>query len=280
MNQVHKTIGGSMRFNKLIAFTVFAVCGAFAFPALSGAEAKPKCKVNDYRTIYNYYDKTYKKKTEYETSDNYNMRIAGKQLSYTFTYKAHKMDYMLETCYDIDSKTLKLQLDFSPIHNKSKRDFILTIESGRTTLGHAVGQNAFGVRADITRLRLHDYNLNIINHKSVAKVLDRGAECWRHNKDLSNSHCCYSDYIGLQIEPNEAKALKNNLGLAVTVTPIAAGDPLIYTSSEQSYSAATLDAPTSATYCHYNLNVILEEITIYNKSTGVIIFRAPITNEE
>lgn len=210
----------------------------------------------------------YKQKDEFETTVAYEARTSNlsavtlgdgvkgdSQLIFKLTEFRRLLDLSGVT-YNADTETLAVTLDVKEFTDVARKSYynatVALAPSDYTNLGKYTGQNAFGVRIDITRSEFIQYRLVINNLKDFPGIKPRtiGYEPWK---------------ISIQMPATKARSAKDALGILYfgrLVKPYLGLDFL--------NKKPKIDSPSEIRATTYYIYVDLSEVWIFNSLTGEI----------
>ena len=147
-----------------------------------------------------------------------------------------------------------------------------------------IGSNAFGATREVTSYRAAQYGLALVNQQEFGSS--------RHDDNRYNIKTPLTSVrevsIAIQIPPDKARALKDNIGVLLLCKPslyksdakikLRVGNDLIFENTF--YSEATIDSPTSLSYDRKYINVEVLSIWVYDIRTGEILSKKQLKKED
>jgi hypothetical protein len=201
-------------------------------------------------------------KGEFESTALYNKRLMDEASAPLIgTIKANDLlafrSGYVKSKYDADSQILTINIGIAGHGDLNKREIILTGVGNEETV---TAYNGFGAPVKITKSYkvfhvLKPNNISKFNIKKIDIYADWNTYYW----DLSIEH-------KINIAPDDAKVLKENIGFLVLVKAVPP-----YVTDLESQSEATYKSPYSEYRHTFSFDVEIQEFWIYDKTTGKIL---------
>ena len=227
------------------------------------------------------------KKSEFESSAEYNSRITGLSesrlfgnLSFgstlAFSYFSDQRFGIdsVEANYDADKKLLSVSIRSGPgsiksnlsskLYNSSDFHSLTVFQSSARNLGNYIGVNGYGVRTKVLKGEIDKYEIIFPNCVGKTKANP-------YNKEEETILSTSDVILNLDVPPLEAIDLKYNLGVLIigNLTPP-------YSNSERGLlSAATVKSPTELWIQTRSLFLNVNSMWIYSRQTGKVYKRIP-----
>ncbi|MDO9592360.1 MAG: hypothetical protein Q7I98_04095, partial [Erysipelotrichaceae bacterium] len=236
-------------------------------------------------------------KDEFETTAEYEKKIAS---IVTYDIYAFKLDPyssyssgLTVHSYDADTKKIKIAIKTKPLSRYDFEDcrssmIIKNIDHGITS--SYVGTNAFGAKVLVKTVRKTEYGIALTNQNEFGiSDYDGHGEIYKKT-GLTDSFLPLKgerrlDYE-FSMEPNEAKTMKDNIGILILCKPILyklksdhwdhrkdRGEGYYFAFEKLDGSSATLDRPVDLIYDKKFINVEALAIWIYNIKSGEILLK-------
>lgn len=245
---------------------------------LSSPKLTPSYEGVDISNLYSYKLSKYSgdpiRKSEYETTEEYNKRIKktiteiesemGKDKLFAFKIGG------IEKAYDIETKSIKLYLNPEKIYSeyekkystiKPKIDFnsySLSIKTLFSDTDQYVGQNAFGAKKIVNRYSSKKYYIALFNEDQIMQSGELGF------------NISYNRPILIEMNPETAKSIKNSIEvLAITKIKVDEASACVALEKDSS-SKPTFDNPREKEGKEIYIFTELIGLWIYNMDTGEI----------
>jgi hypothetical protein len=238
-----------------------------------GAEQLPKDYLgHDLEKLYSELEQKFPKKTEFETKETYKKRLhsSSYQGIYAFTVQSP-----ITSKYDPERKQLQIDIQASGKYNPDQEQEIyrkqiydrdgeacITVKSLNVGSKTYTGTNRFGATVDVKQYQLLSYGIALVNKQR----LERDQYSGRGRRIAFN----------LMLEPEEAKGLKENLGVLVICRLKPSGVPEMYTFRSAGGIEPTIKTPLEVIESERLIYADLIEVWIYNRKSGAILSKRKI----
>jgi hypothetical protein len=198
--------------------------------------------------------------------------------------------------YNADAQNLQIDIETRPLSKYTFRDYrasMIIKHFAGTSQSHA-GSNAFGAKVLVTSLTGKQYGIVLTNQK------DFGTSSYDDSSVETTLVSNRTISIIIEIPPNKAKFLKNNIGVLLLCKPrlyklkeemtpstetsrgpakikpskLNNGNGLIF--EDGYYAEATFDSPTEISYDRKFINVEILSILTYEINTGAILLKKQV----
>jgi hypothetical protein len=225
------------------------------------------------------------KKEEFETTAEYEKKVRA---AITDDIYAFKLDTDISPFfstplvihpYDADTQKLRIDIIMCDLSESNSRVSVV-IKDVEIDRGSYVGSNAFGVKVLVHTATHIQYGIALVNQQVF----------YLHIQDPSFSTRMSPTYITatiqLEIPPEKARRLKNNIGVILLCKPslyVSTGQSLLESGNslvfrDRKSSKATIDSPYSDHTDRSFINVEVLSIWIYEINTGSILLKQELKN--
>ena len=240
---------------------------------------------HDIEQVYNAFEnrKKAERKDEFETTEQYRTRLAKQADEPLFGSVNRDAVFAFvkspDMNYDLDIHTMTISLPTSAVWQSVQIDksrLALRIKFGKTIEEKTMGQNAYGAQVEIKKIYAQAFELAIHNQSNfeTENVLpENERRQWEENPDIAKMLGSLIETMKkpafvqrIKIQPQQARAAKDQIAvllLAKLTSP--------YTSYGAVLSKATFKDPTDFFGQMYYVDVDLQQIWLYHKTSGEII---------
>lgn len=221
------------------------------------------------------------RKGEFESTEDFNKKAALTVSDDIYAFKIQEKlgrGSLSVSSYDADKQQFQIVLETEAVDQFVFKDYraSLIVKTVNEQLESYIGSNAYGAMREVTRYTATQYGLALVNEVDFGKnrySLTSKKSILDGIRDIS---------LVIEIPPEKAKTLKNNVGVLLLIKPalnksrvnplnVNQGNDLIFESSK--YLPATIDAPSSHSYNRKFINAEIIEIWIYDIKKGEVILK-------
>jgi len=257
---------------------------------INAEKLHPNYKGTDIARLYSLLaEKAPLEKAEFETTAEYEKKIREAISGDIYALKieeGHGLYGLKVSPYDADTQKFQISLETEWLSEYTFEDhrasFILkTLNKSSYSY---IGSNAFGAKRLVTNYDATQYGLALVNQQ------DFGSSSY--DDDKYNIKTALTSIrkvsIAIQIPPDKAKSLKENIGVLLLCKPALykseeevsskSGNDLIF--EKHNSSKATIDNPASHFYERKYINVEILSIWIYDIGTGEVLSKKHLKDKK
>jgi hypothetical protein len=217
------------------------------------------------------------KKAEFETTADYEKKISAAVTDDVYAFKLASDAYgqpLKIQPYNADTQKLQIDIETTALSQYLFEGYraSMIIKDINGPSRSYIGSNAFGADVLVDSYSGTLYGIALVNQTDFA----------------TNNYNVRTINLLLDMPPEKAKSLKNNIGILLLCKPtlyrpnakmtLCEGNDLVF--EDTSYSGATIDNPTSLSYERKFINVEVLSIWVYETNTGSILFKKLLKNKE
>lgn len=221
------------------------------------------------------------RKDEFESTEDFNKKAAQTVSDDIYAFKIQEKlgrGSLSVSSYEADKQQFQIVLATEALDQFEFKDYraSLIVKTVNEQLDSYIGSNAYGATREVTRYTAIQYGLALVNE------MDFGKNKYNITSIKSVLDGVRDINLTIEISPDKAKRLKNNIGVLLLIKPalhrsrikplhVNQGNDLIFESSK--YLPATIDIPSSHSYNRKFINAEIIEIWIYDIKTGEVILK-------
>lgn len=266
---------------------------------LSVTKLPPGYKGHAIEKLYHKLEHEFPQKTEFETQEVYTKRMKSFETNQLYAFTIEKSaQSCLESHYNAEKQTLGVSFMMGKYFgNESLYDNVITTVETKSINergGKYIGSNAYGARAVVEKRKRLEYgiafsNVQLVNDKNLKlndipafSLMKQGnppsygiQEGDNYVIRGSNIYEIRGYKTDITISPDDAKSLKENLGILLICTPKVSKNSKLFYKIEK-YKRATFDSPDEITILEHVIFTKVLEIWVYNNKTGQIFAKQKI----
>jgi hypothetical protein len=226
-----------------------------------------------YRTLEN--RKKTEQKDEFESTEQYRERLAKQTNMPLFgSVNQDALFAFVENSkinYDADTQTMTVTLHTSDMRGLPRIDkdrLAMLIRFGEMKKEKTMSQNAYGAKAEIEKTSVQQFELAIHNHSNfeTERVLPEYKRGWTIHREMIESEKETRFVQRFKVPSDQARSAKDKIGTLILVKLTSP-----YTTYGSLFKQATFKDPSEFFSQIYYLDVDLQQIWVYDKTTGEII---------
>jgi hypothetical protein len=223
----------------------------------------------DIEKLYHELENKFPKKDEFETKEAYIKRIQSFGSNDLYAFGIEKHTISLHSKYDAESQLFEVIITST---QKTEKTVIVTKSSPEGTREY-LASNAYGAQIVVKEYRGTQYGIGLVNKEKFGTGGVKEKELFSFFKFLKG----FKEHsIKINLLPDIARSLKENLGILLICQLRASSDPISYVFKSYLHSKPTFDKPTELSYSQKFVFVNLLEIWVYHTKTGTIFAKEKI----